>query len=1256
MDVQILKLAKQTNRQGLVDFLDSKSLDEISQLIRSQLTQSSTSEDVDPLLIVRAIFIGSPFASSKNGHAHMERRVLTFKTAFLWLVNDASTDNRTASNLVNLLLPELETLTVDTLEELASIVTQAIGDQRPLHQRAFEILSKVWNILSTLERPLYDVLDNLLRAKWISQSAIALASAFNEMELQLPELDKVVKRMSNQLNDLEVDETPPFIYQLLLLSRKGHKREIISSICNHFNTKYSNNPSDAVARMEGTVMLHISFAIKQEQELGNEFVKHVRGDKKHLLETFPLACLLSAARIHRLEDPIFDLLRSHILAIYKDGHRLKKCAWIAEFSNVEEDMVKSVILDIVEKSAQGWDQVIQSLVQLAMGLIDNAASQGVWSKAGNVTKAQRNKDGPLENVMALGNDILKRMFELHDLVRSEILDQITSRVVTGAPSTSCFLELLASLITESSHAVEPYLANIKDTLDYLSLLPEATAERFLEVIEPVSKQNEQFRDALMLVLRKSMFAKDLSGRMVAVNGFLNLLTGQMNDNASPAAQGIAFESLGLLRRCFNQQAQVRVAAYQGLGALSKHSTLTGDIFEVLYGQFQKAYQKDTGVSSPLRLEMCVENATNGGLPRLTEPIHVLLANMLKTLRRIDDSECNTVVQELANQCRGSVRSLLFRLTKADLEDYDLDKTAEFDMATHLGMRNHMYATLLMGCYEAAIEHEYLSHGNSNDSFQMILDLFNKRNAVAAMLKETSSGEKGRKATQPSESPVMSLECISKMSRQMFRQNNMQHPVRALRVDISFVQFIITTAQNCLKMGIMQGPTPDFNFEYCVELGRIFLNILVVEDSDSSFINHQPKRGHSVLGGIIDSLRTVHDTVHQLWPHKMTTFIAKLSGSESDQSRNAMVSEVLNTLMDIVAKYLGDRTPLYKEAANVMQLIVTLCHHLDRAASDFETHTRQVIGWLESLAKNRPIEDISLAREVISLLIYLCGEVKDFITYKYLAQDMRKVLGDLDDSTYDDEDSQPMETRITYVMLNPKTCAACTLQLFSSLDQLYDDITWAVGRIKPMDSEDDNTRAFEQAITYRLTSYISVTLELTKSLMSGSHGETLIKVLTKLYKTLTALVKYKLGHPREIGSNFKDVINGVKDVTDNMYRFLILYGQNHQGDPMAIASKKGKGKGKQGANSREKAKILRESKMIPNLIFVVEQFERHLIQLSRKSKVDLMQNMKRSTSRDFRINMQYLTKQENSDEDDDTDSKRRREDQEEEEDAVNKRRR
>lgn len=61
----------------------------------------------------------------------------------------------------------------------------------------------------------------------------------------------------------------------------------------------------------------------------------------------------------------------------------------------------------------------------------------------------------------------------------------------------------------------------------------------------------------------------------------------------------------------------------------------------------------------------------------------------------------------------------------------------------------------------------------------------------------------------------------------------------------------------------------------------------------------------------------------------------------------------------------------------------------------------------------------------------------------------------------------------------------------------------------------------------------------------------------------------------------------------------------------------------GAKSRQKAKILRESKLIPTLIYGVEQYERFVIQLSKKSKVHLTQFMRRSTARDFRIQIQRL---------------------------------
>jgi hypothetical protein len=43
--------------------------------------------------------------------------------------------------------------------------------------------------------------------------------------------------------------------------------------------------------------------------------------------------------------------------------------------------------------------------------------------------------------------------------------------------------------------------------------------------------------------------------------------------------------IGLLRRCFSQQCEVRVAAYHGLGSLSEnYAALSGDVFEILYTQ------------------------------------------------------------------------------------------------------------------------------------------------------------------------------------------------------------------------------------------------------------------------------------------------------------------------------------------------------------------------------------------------------------------------------------------------------------------------------------------------------------------------------------------------------------------------------------------------------------------------------------------------------------------------------------------------
>ncbi|KAI9312564.1 hypothetical protein BX666DRAFT_1865743, partial [Dichotomocladium elegans] len=314
--------------------------------------------------------------------------------------------NKAAGNLINLLLPEIETFPAEILGELALRMAQQVQDQQPLQPRMFEVFSKMWNVLTTLEHPVYDILERVINAKWKDHTAIGLASAFNEMELKPSDFDKVIRRLTAQIKELGIDETPPYIYQ-----------------------------------MEGTVMLHVSFAIKQDQELGTELLKYLKSEKSVLSE-------------------IFDLLRNNIISICKDSHKLRKCAWIAAYSDVNADVIERVIKIIAEQSAQGWDQVIQPLIQLSMHLIDMASSQGLPARAETIPKVNKQKQGPMEKVMSLGKSILIRMFELHDFVRLEILDQITSRIVTRSTSIPPFLELLETLIEQCPYAVEPYLANV----------------------------------------------------------------------------------------------------------------------------------------------------------------------------------------------------------------------------------------------------------------------------------------------------------------------------------------------------------------------------------------------------------------------------------------------------------------------------------------------------------------------------------------------------------------------------------------------------------------------------------------------------------------------------------------------------------------------------------------------------------------------------------------------------------------------------
>lgn len=84
---------------------------------------------------------------------------------------------------------------------------------------------------------------------------------------------------------------------------------------------------------------------------------------------------------------------------------------------------------------------------------------------------------------------------------------------------------------------------------------------------------------------------------------------------------------------------------------------------------------------------------------MNEPIHVLLANLVKSFRIASTQKVTAVTQETLSRFKINMDSVIDRLLKCNLEDFELDKTANFDMATHIGLKNNQFAGLMIGIYE-----------------------------------------------------------------------------------------------------------------------------------------------------------------------------------------------------------------------------------------------------------------------------------------------------------------------------------------------------------------------------------------------------------------------------------------------------------------------------------------------------------------------------------------------------------------------------
>uniref|UniRef100_A0A670K3E3 FA complementation group I n=1 Tax=Podarcis muralis TaxID=64176 RepID=A0A670K3E3_PODMU len=1251
MDQKILTLAADEKAEQLQACLQSLKENELKGLITKQALKG---KEIGALL--RGIFKGSPCFQQTG----VVRRLSVYKHC-VQLVESGDLHVEVASEIIRLLMLEAHELPGSALADLATSFVEAIKGGILLSGRSLELFPTVLTALATAKETLVygagelsgeefkkQLINTLCSSRWSPQHVIHLSSMFRDIPLSAEELQFVVEKVLRMFSQLDLQEIPPLVYQLLLLSAKGSKKNILEGIIGFFNQmdkkqkeeqgnsesmdlEEATVPLDQLRHVEGTVILHIVLAITLDQDLGKELIKYLKteqqGDLSKVLCPFSITILLSVTRIHRFEDQVFDFLKSSVMRSFKDKQFLQGSKFLQELSPQNYD-ISAVVLEVVANSVFGWDHVTRGLVDLGFILMDSYGPKRTLG--GKVLEANHGlSKTPAQQACKLGTDLLLEAFKVHEPIRSEILEQVLNRVITNAGSPiSHFLDLLSGIILSAPLILQQSSSKVAEAFDHLSFLPLDTVQGLLKAVQPLLKISMSMRDSLILVLRKSMFSGQLEARKSAVAGFLLLLknfkvlgslTSSQCSQAIGASQvqvdvhtrynaaaneAFCLEILGSLRRCLSQQADVRFMLYEGFyDVLRRNSQLSNSILEMLLSQIKRHYEPEPDLLPPLKLEGCILAQRDQIF--LQEPLAHLLCciqhcltwykSTLSLHRQAEEEEEQEEEDDdddkgLQQDLEEMLESITRRMIKSELEDFELDKSADFSQSTGVGLKNNIYAILVMGVCEVLIEYNF-SIGNFRDCSQ-----------------------------------------------------NHEESLAVLRSSSEFMRYAVSVAlqkvQQLEETGQTDGPDGQNRDKMFQNLCRITRVLLWRYTSIPTAAEESGKKekGKSISLLCLEGLLRIFNTVQQLYPAKIPQFLQALDIANEDAEEDGNINVTEKAAFQIrqfqrsLVNQLSNADDDFssKEALLLINILATLSKLLEPSSLQF----MQLLSWTVKICKETSLDDAPCCKGLLALLFSLHVLIKSpGSVLRELAQDIHAQLGDIDQDI-------EMEHQSHFAIVNTKTAAptACLL-ILSRAEKVLEEVDWLINKMKShlgLEAAEDASQAtnptqpLEKAIILQLGTLLTAYHELVQTaLPPGSCVDTLLRSVSKMYTTLTSLVKYYLQVCRTTtwaipGRLEKLVRLSGSHLTPPCYAF-ITYVQNIQSETLSMAGeKKKKKKDKTTAEvSTVMAKVLRESKPIPNLIFAIEQYENFLIHLSKKSKVNLMQYMKLSTSRDFRINVSTL---------------------------------
>ncbi|XP_041787409.1 Fanconi anemia group I protein-like [Anopheles merus] len=1128
------------------------------------------------------------------------------------------------------------------------------------------------------------VLEEIFKMKLQLTILTALCGMFRDLSLSKDETSIFVTKVSDSLKNIEPLELPPLACQLFHVCLKHPSLLVVPLMAlqkyfhkNYYKKVLSNENSDTtdfdsidrysdseIREAEETILFHLSnvteFRVDEAQTVA--MFKPFQNNPEVLLTPFLVGALLAMSKINRQPDttdvvssPIMAFLIKLIAISEQEREMCSQSAWCR--GRIEPSVIARIdqlFSILTENSQEGKEVVTPGLINFAFALL--------------LAKKQPKLHGIAINFFQL---FIKRRF----IFGSGIIAKIKKYLFADLEESQ-FNTCLTTLSLTNALTVSECTNTIQFIMDYLLLINGTHAMRFMAFIFPLLRISHTIRDRYIEVLRKAMYNGETSTRIMGVFGFCSLLKQLKNNNARRSIMGsgggnytqltisgmsllsqavygsqnnpnvhfdmLTLEIMGMLRKCFTQTLEVRQMLYEALGrAVEFNTQLLPHVLQFIDWHFESFFGENPKESFRIDFDKCVRYKGEMGEDYYSadeqRPIVVydnvgrLTAFMVHCVVLCDQHD----VQHDTGAVRSTLQLVVERIDNLSVDDLGIAGT--------LDAKSLVIATQYLNMLEAAMAYCAYKTQPDNVLLRDFVRLFKHHQHCVEKFKKMEPKKGNKKQISEASANASTLNASSKTGISFKPENiwdlatvermlhisldtmtnyGKEEDLKIFRGNRDLQQYILKIA--CQKLESLRS-MPDYwqvnhskrIFGHLAECTKLVYDRCIKKTTE--LIGNG---GLLVAQAAVECFRQGLISAVELYERKFNDFLQLICCTIGPSFKKELFAQ-LQTIVDECFKEGSEPEPIGEKIVVGLLQCLELLYKSSVANQD---HLTQGYDWLQNFCINTKLKQKSFAI-IHRLLFDLRIRTQTGAYFDSIAMRLELKFGQIAA-----EETSPLFyfKSITSATAEPTFHYLCAIfrQQLEEIEHLILRTNSLMIRLKVfgLDDTDETSqllKSIERSICSQLVHILgSLTHLCNANLPLGATMDALIKLLLLVYGCLANLSKHFLARHAIVPiaydvTKFNLVVKSSKPLASKIYDLIPfveenIIGQDEGDEPVNSAKAK---------SNRDK--VLRQTKLIPKLVFRIETFNKIVMQLSKKTKKDLTYLLHMGTVRDFRIKTSAL---------------------------------